>query len=157
MIISLILCLCLILTPILSDASNVNDSLVIAIQLTKTPLVRPLEANERDILSIYDLVYESLVTIDDNYLPQPCLCRNWEQSANGKTWTFHLRDDVTFSDGTPMTARDVVATAQAILARAKDESTVSKGFYANLRYSPHRTAIPLSCMPNVPIMVCCMR
>ena len=134
MIISLILCLCLTAAPILSDASNVNDSLVIAIQLTKTPLVRPLEANERDILSIYDLVYESLVTIDDNYLPQPCLCTSWEQSSNGKTWTFHLREDVTFSDGTPLTARDVVATAQAILARANDESTVSKGFYANLRY-----------------------
>lgn len=134
MIISLILCLCLTAAPILSDASNVNDSLVIAIQLTKTPLVRPLEANERDILSIYNLVYESLVTIDDNYLPQPCLCTSWEQSSNGKTWTFHLREDVTFSDGTPLTARDVVATAQAILARANDESTVSKGFYANLRY-----------------------
>ena len=133
-LISLILCLCLTLAPILSEASNVGDTLVISIQLNKTPIVRPLEPNERDILSIYDLVYESVVTIDDNYLPQPCLCTSWEQSSNGKTWTFHLRDDVVFSDGTPMRAQDVVATAQAILTRAKDESTVSKGFYANLRY-----------------------
>ena len=133
-LISLILCLCLTLTPILSEASNVGDSLVISIQLTKTPLVRPLEANERDILSIYDLVYESVVTIDDNYLPQPYLCTDWEQSSNGKTWTFRLRDNITFSDGTPLTAHDVVATAQAILNRANDDSTVSKGFYANLKY-----------------------
>ena len=133
-IISILFCLCLALTPLCSEASNVTDSLVVAIQLNKTPLVRPLEPNERDILSIYDMVYESLVTIDDNYLPQPLLCTSWEQSANGRTWTFHLREDVSFSDGTPMTAHDVVATAQAILARANDTSTVNRGFYGNLRY-----------------------
>mgnify|MGYP002624450721 CR=1 FL=1 len=129
----LILCLCLLIPPE-GLASNVADALVVAISLTKTSSVRPLEPNERDILSIYDLVYESVVTIDDNYLPQPLLCTYWEQSTNARTWTFHIREDVNFSDGTPLTARDVVATAEAILARAKDTTTVNKGFYSNLSY-----------------------
>ncbi len=115
-------------------ASNVGDAIVIAIQLKKTTTISPLLPNERDILSIYNLVYESMITIDDNYLPQPCLARSWEQSGNAKTWTFQIRDDVTFSDGTPMTAYDIVATANAILERAKDETTVNHGFYANLTY-----------------------
>ena len=93
-------------------ASNVGTSLTIGIQSTKTTDILPLDPVERDMMSVYDLVYESLVTIDDDYLPQPGLAESWEESGNGKTWTFRLRDNVTFSDGTPMTARDVAATAQ---------------------------------------------
>ena len=130
----LILSLTILFLPLNSLATNVGDSLVVSIQLVKTPLIRPLEPNDRDILSVYDLVYESLVSIDDNYLPQPCLWRSWEQSSNAKTWTFRLREDVVFSDGTPFSAYDVVATANAILDRAADENNANKGFYANLSY-----------------------
>ena len=117
-----------------AEATNVRDTLVVGIQSTKTPVLRPLDPQERDMLSIYNLVYESLVVIDDNYLPQPGLAESWEESGSGRTWTFHIRQNVAFSDGTPLTARDVVATAEYILARATDESTASPGYYANLRY-----------------------
>ena len=86
------------------------------------------------MMSVYELVYESLVNIDDDYLPQAGLCESWEESGNGKTWTFHLRDNITFSDGTPMTAHDVVATAQYILDRANEDGTQNPGYYFNLKY-----------------------
>ena len=89
---------------------------------------------ERDIISAYHAVYESLVTIDDNYLPQPCLAESWEETSAGKYWTFHLRQDVRFSDGTPLTARDVVASANYILSKAQDESITDHGYYAILDY-----------------------
>ena len=111
-----------------------ENSLVIGIQSSKTLTIRPLLPVERDMLSIYDLVYESLIYIDDNYYPQGQLAQSWETSSNGKTWTFYLRPAVTFSDGTPLTARDVVASAQYILDRANDENTTDSGFYANLKY-----------------------
>ena len=60
-------------------------------------------------------------------------------SSAGKTWTFHLRENVTFSDGTPLTANDVVATAQHILDRAQDEYADDKGYYRNLTYFSDRT------------------
>ena len=128
------LCLCLLGCLPAAEASNVEDSLVVGIQSTKTTALRPLDPQERDMMSIYDLLYDSLVTIDDNYLPQPGLAESWEESGSGKTWTFHLRENVTFSDGTPLTANDVVATAQYILRRAQDENSADKGFYANLNY-----------------------
>ena len=115
-------------------AGNVENSLVIGIQSTKTLTVRPLIPLERDILSVYDLVYESLIYLDDNYFPQGQLAQSWETSSNGKTWTFYLRPAVKFSDGTPLTAKDVVASAQYILNRANDENTTDSGFYANLKY-----------------------
>ena len=115
-------------------ASNVSDSLIIGAQSTKTMTIRPFEPVERDMLSAYRLVYDSLISLDDDYLPQGSLAESWETSSNGKTWTFHLRQDVRFSDGTPLTAADVVASAQYILERANDENTENHGFYANLKY-----------------------
>lgn len=80
------------------------------------------------------MLYESLVTIDDDYLPQGCLAESWEESSGGKIWTFHLRSDVRFSDGTPLTAQDVVASANYILDKARDENITDHGFYSNLNY-----------------------
>ena len=54
-----------------------GDSLSVGIQSTKTTTIQPLVPIERDMMSIYSLVYESLVTIDDNYLPQPGLAESW--------------------------------------------------------------------------------
>ena len=84
------------------------------------------------MLSVYNAVYESLITIDDDYLPRGCLAESWEESAGGKTWTFHLRSDIRFSDGLPVTAADVVASANFILDKARDENITDHGFYSNL-------------------------
>ena len=115
-------------------ADEPGSSITFGIQSTKTIVIRPLEPVERDMLSVYHLVYESVVQIDDDYLPQPNLAESWTVSGNGSTWTFHLRHDAVFSDGTPLTAGDVVASAQYILDKANDENISDHGFYANLKY-----------------------
>ncbi len=115
-------------------AENVSDSLIVGIYSTRTTELRPLNPQERDIISIYGMVYESLVTVDDNGLPQPLLAENWTETGSGKTWTFTLRENVTFSDGTPLTAADVVASCQYLLTMAKNENRSERGFYQNLRY-----------------------
>ena len=38
------------------------------------------------------------------------VAKSWETSGDGKTWTFHLRDDVKFHDGSTLTCADVKAT-----------------------------------------------
>ncbi len=43
---------------------------------------------------------------------------SWEVSEDGLTYTFHLRDDITWSDGTPVTAADVKFTYEAIADEA---------------------------------------
>lgn len=133
------LLLILLLTTLLMPADqafaeNVGTSITIGIQSTKTLTLRPFEPQERDMLSIYNIVYDSLVTIDDDYLPQGSVAESWEESSGGKTWIFHLRSDVRFSDGTPLTAADVVASANYILDKARDENITDHGFYSNLNY-----------------------
>jgi peptide/nickel transport system substrate-binding protein len=50
---------------------------------------------------------ETLVTLDANGDPRPALAEKWERSGD-RSWTFTVRDGVTFHDGTELTAADVV-------------------------------------------------
>ena len=124
----------LALLPLSAEASNVDDDLIVGIQSTKTMAIRPLEPLERDFMSIYDLMYDGLMVINDEYLPECALAESYSDSNNGKTWTFRLRNDLFFSDGSPVTADDVVATANWIINKANAEGNVDKGYYMNLKY-----------------------
>ncbi|SDS70443.1 ABC transporter substrate-binding protein [Microterricola viridarii] len=66
---------------------------------------------------------ESLVSIDDNGRIIPWLADSWEMAEDGLTWEFTLRDDVRFSDGTPLTAADVKATVEHVQDPATGSST----------------------------------
>lgn len=57
-------------------------------------------------------VWEPLVAYDDQLRPQPGLAESWELSADGKVWTFKLRESVRFSNGDPLTVEDVIATIE---------------------------------------------
>ncbi|MEG0640824.1 MAG: ABC transporter substrate-binding protein, partial [Clostridia bacterium] len=130
----LCLLLCCALFPFSALAENVEDSLLLGMVSVHTTEIRPLEPKERDIVSLYGMVYESLVTIDDNGIPQPLLAENWTENGGGQTWTFTLRENITFSDGTPLTANDVVASCQYILDLAKNKELEDNGFYQNIKF-----------------------
>ena len=57
---------------------------------------------------MYDLVYDPLLEIDLEGNFQPKVATDWSVSDDGLTWTLTIRDDITFHDGTPLTAEDVV-------------------------------------------------
>lgn len=59
--------------------------------------------------------YNRLVDVDDNFQPVPELAERWEASADGRTWTFHLRHGVKFHSGKPFTAADAAYTFKRIL------------------------------------------
>ena len=132
--ICLLLSLALCTTAFSATAENVEDSLIVGVYSTRTTEIRPMNPLERDIVSVYGMVYESLVTVDDNGLPQPLLAETWVESGSGKTWTFTLRENVTFSDGTPLTAEDVVASCKYLLTMAASEDESLRGFYQTLKY-----------------------
>ena len=55
-------------------------------------------------------LYDPLVQLDDQGKIVPSLAESWEISADGTEYTFYLRQGVTFHNGDPFTADDVVAT-----------------------------------------------
>jgi nickel ABC transporter nickel/metallophore binding protein len=54
-----------------------------------------------------DMVYEPLVRYAADGTIVPWLAESWDVSEDGLTWTFHLREDVSFHDGTPFDAEAV--------------------------------------------------
>jgi oligopeptide transport system substrate-binding protein len=53
-------------------------------------------------------LFESLTTFDANLVLRPALASSWDVSADGRQVVFHLRPNLTFSDGSPLGAADVV-------------------------------------------------
>ncbi len=74
---------------------------------------RGLESWTEDFI-IYDLVYDSLVDLDLEGNFQPEVATDWSVSDDGLTWTLTIRDDITFHDGTPLTAEDVVYSLNTV-------------------------------------------
>jgi peptide/nickel transport system substrate-binding protein len=60
-------------------------------------------------------VYNRLVDVDDNFNVLPELATEWSVSEDGLTWTFKLREGVTFHSGKPFSSADVVYTFQRLL------------------------------------------
>jgi peptide/nickel transport system substrate-binding protein len=58
---------------------------------------------------VFENVYETLVTFDGSHPDKfiPWLAESWEISPDGSVYTFHLRQGITFQDGTPFNATAV--------------------------------------------------
>ena len=84
----------------------------------------PALAFDQNSLSAISMIYTGLVSLDDHMRPQPQLANSWDQSSDGLTWTFHLRSNLKFSDGTPLTANDVAYSINRALLPAT-KSTVA--------------------------------
>lgn len=80
--------------------------------------MHPATCNEQSLVSINQLMYESVVDIDAEMKPAPMLADSWEQED--KVWTFHLRSGIQFHNGVELTAYDVVQSYQALLTSAYD-------------------------------------
>ncbi len=61
------------------------------------------------------MIREGLITYDFSFTPQPRLAETWDVNADATEYTFHLRQGVTWHDGTPFTAKDVEFSLQRIL------------------------------------------
>ncbi|MEH0020065.1 MAG: peptide ABC transporter substrate-binding protein [Desulfobacter sp.] len=59
-------------------------------------------------------MFVGLITEDPSAMPVPGVAKSWDVSGDGKTYTFNLRQS-TWSDGTPLTAKDFVFSMRRIL------------------------------------------
>ena len=78
-------------------------------------------AADQPSMSAIQMIYTGLVQLDDKLQVQPQLAASWDVSSDGLSWTFHLRHNLKFSDGTPLTSADVAYS----IDRALQPSTKS--------------------------------
>ncbi len=64
--------------------------------------------------TVYHAIYDALVKYGPEGVPQPALAEDWDVSEDGLTYTFYLREGVTFHDGSDFTADDVIYTFDTI-------------------------------------------
>ncbi|WP_173931531.1 ABC transporter substrate-binding protein [Chelativorans sp. Marseille-P2723] len=77
---------------------------------------------------VYANIFEGLTRIGPSGQVMPALAESWEISEDGKTYTFHLREGVTFHDGTTFDAEDVKFTLER--AMAEDSTNAQKSLFA---------------------------
>ncbi len=64
---------------------------------------------------VLENVFDTLVEPDDNLEMRPALAESWQVSGDQLTWTFHLRPGISWHDGSPFTASDVVYSYRRII------------------------------------------
>ena len=71
---------------------------------------------------VYTNIYPYLVIYDANFNFQPYFAQSWQQSPDGRTWTFHTVPNAKWSDGQPLTARDI-AWELSTIVKFQDDAT----------------------------------
>lgn len=84
----------------------------------------PALAHDVASINAIQLYATGLVQLDDKLQVQPQLAASWSQSPDGTTWTFHLKPNLKFSDGTPLTSADIAYSIDRALQPAT-QSTVA--------------------------------
>lgn len=143
-------------------ASAENVATVNVVQIFGT--IDPAKINDYTEYMAGVNLYEALTTLDSKGNILPLIAEKWDVSDDTLTYTFHLKDGVTFQDGSPVEAKDVVYSVKRLLSlnegpaflfegvldvdsvSAVDDKTVQ--FKLNKVYSPFLTVTPILFVVN---------
>ena len=75
----------------------------------------PILQNATQNSIMVGVVFNRLMDLDSDFAVSPELAKSWSSNTDATQWTFHLRDDVRWHDGTPFRAADVVYTYRRLI------------------------------------------
>jgi len=110
--------------PAASAASAADSSTVTVFGGTPSSL-DPAHHGDLTSASYISQLYESLTAVDPNLTVRPALAESWKVEDGGKRVTFTLRPDLKFSDGSPLTADDVVHSWRRLFSFAGNPSPLA--------------------------------
>ena len=96
----------LLAAPVPAIAAQGQDggSVLRVHHLSYPDVADPQKSSTTPELDILQLAYEGLTRLDTNQETVPAAAESWEYNADATQITFHLRPDLTYSDGSPLTA-----------------------------------------------------
>jgi oligopeptide transport system substrate-binding protein len=120
----LLLCLFLTLTvvSVFHTPSHAQDATTLTWSIegvNDLSSLDPAKASNAQDFQVVGLLYAGLVRVDASLVPEPDLAESWTTSEDGLTYTFTLKKDIKFSDGSPITPDDFIFS----LEHALDPST----------------------------------
>lgn len=106
----------------------------------------PAQARNFENIWADEQLYDGLIQMGDSFKIKPCIARRWEISADGLTYTFHLRNDVFFQDnpvfpsgkGRKVTSHDFAFSFARLLDPSVSDATsllekIDTGYSGSLR------------------------
>ena len=106
-------------------AANIAGDDVVRILIGAAADLDPAAQGDIGSAAISAQLYESLTAIDATLQTRPALASSWDFRDAGATVVFHIRPGLSFSDGTPLTADDVVRSWFRIIDPAHPSPLVS--------------------------------
>lgn len=110
-----------------ADGATVEYGDALVENETAAPAHLNIHLSTADGVSNYigSYIFETLLDMDDDTLDMiPNLAERWEVSDDHLVYTFYLRKDVKFTDGTPLTANDVKVTFDLIMNPEHDTANL---------------------------------
>jgi peptide/nickel transport system substrate-binding protein len=135
-----------------SSAAPVH-SLTVGIT-TDVDSLNPFTGIVLESFEMYQLMYPTLTTNSAADLaPVGDLAESWEESADQRTWTYHLREGVRWSDGVPLTAEDAAYSFNRVID-GDYERTNYGSFVENITRAtaPDESTVVLSVKAPTPLM-----
>lgn len=83
-------------------------------QLNANQVLDTLKNTEDGVDALQGMIREGLITYDFSFTPQPRLAERWETNEELTEYTFYMRPNVTWHDGSPFTARDAAFSIERI-------------------------------------------
>ena len=85
----------------------------------------PVTMYQTGDIATVEMICEYLAWVQKDLTLEPVLALSWSPNATGQVWTFKLRQGVTFSDGSPLEADDVVATFERLVNPSSGSGALS--------------------------------
>jgi len=110
--------------PLVKAPPNKQMYTIPEVGITDIGTLDPALAHDPASINIVQMLFTGLVQLDDKLQIHPQLAESWNLGPDNVTWTFHLKKNLHFSDGTPLTSKDVVYSIDRALQPAT-QSTVA--------------------------------
>ncbi|MFQ3534469.1 MAG: ABC transporter substrate-binding protein [Aggregatilineales bacterium] len=138
--------------PVLTQAQS-RDNILIVARAADTTGLDPHKQTAFASLRLLELIYETLVTLDQDLNIVPLLAESWQFNADSTQLTMKLREGVFFHDGTSFDSADVKATFTRILDEATGAAARSNYTSIESIETPDAFTVVFNLkVPDVPIL-----
>ncbi|AKL94924.1 ABC-type dipeptide transport system, periplasmic component [Clostridium aceticum] len=101
------------------------DGGTLKVSVTRFNTLNPIYNSKYSLFQLQHLIYEGLLTFDQNMNVNPLLAESWRIAEDGQSLEMTLRQNVTWHDGTPFTAEDVIFTINLIKGNIRNATATS--------------------------------
>lgn len=120
----------LMLTSASIQAKTPDDQLIVGMNMNNLLTLDPAAMTGNEVVGIVVNLYDGLVELNPQQLTEvrPALAEHWSVSPDNRTLTFHLRNNVRFHSGNPLTSADAVWSMRRVLHLNLAQASVWKSY-----------------------------